>query len=331
MARVRALMTRRTFVMSMALAAAPVRRVSAQTGKPARVAIVSLIAPRTASSITMLEKALTERGYVEGRTRMTEFRTAGGNPARLPALAEEIVRQAPDVIIALGGSEPVVAIAHATKSIPIVFAISDDPVRLRVVASVARPGGNVTGTSSMNAELDAKRLELTKEAIPGIRRVGLFANSAEPGAAALIERVDAAGRVLGVQVQTVEIRAPAQIEGALVQLKGKAQAVIVMGVPYFYPLQQRLGALASKQGLPAVSAWRELTDAGGVMNYGTSIEELFDRTAGLADRILKGARPGDLPVEHPTRFELVINLKAARAMGLAISQSLLARADAVIQ
>jgi putative ABC transport system substrate-binding protein len=220
-------------------------------------------------------------------------------------------------------------VKSATATIPIVFVIPDDPVASGLVASLARPGGNMTGLSSLNVELDAKRLALLKEAIPRLARVAVLVNPADPRAGAMLAATEGAARALAVRLQVIEVRAGADMAGAVTAAaRGKADALTVLGSSFYF---SRVPELATKARLPVIAPWRQFPEAGGLMSYGADIPEMFRRAAAYVDRILKGARPADLPVEQATKFELVLNLKTANTLGLTIPPSLLAQADVVIR
>ena len=325
-------MDRRRFVLT-SLAGALIAPISAeaQPDKPVRLGVLSMTSGLDSVPIRTLKQRLGDLGYVEGRTLTLDFRGAQGSVDHLPDLAARLVARRPAVILAFGGAEPVFAARKATAAIPIVFTIATDPVADGLVASLARPGGNVTGVSSLNAELDAKRLELIKEILPGTKRVALIVNSADRTSAGARERAGAAARQLGIQLEAVDITAPAEIDAVIGRARTTAEAALLLGTPFFYPHLKQVGSLAAKHRLPLIAPWRELPAAGGLMSYGTNVQEIFRRAADMADRILKGARPGDMPVEQLTKFELVINLKTAKALGLTIPQSILLRADQVIE
>jgi putative ABC transport system substrate-binding protein len=299
----------------------------------ARVAILStlsftLASPNTTSFVAELRRL----GYVEGRNLTIDFRSAEDKPARLPDLARELVRLTPDVILALGTMEASVAAMKATATIPIVFVHAVDPVRTGLVASLPRPGGNVTGVTSLNADLGAKRLELITEIVPGVRRVAVLVSPVDPETPSMVRAVKSAARARRVDVNLVEIRDSAGLGGAVNDIaKAGARALLVLGSPPLYLLSPSLAELTAKHRLPTVSGWREFPDAGGLASYGTNLLEMFQRAAGLVDRILRGAKPAELPVEQPTKFELVINLKTAKALGITIPESILLRADEVIR
>ena len=266
---------------------------------------------------------------------MIEYRDAEGKLERLPALAAELVALKVDVIFVGGGTRVALAAKQATRTIPIVFTAAGDPVESGLVTSLARPGGNVTGLSSLGPELVGKRLELLKQAVPGVNRVAVLWL---PGALGertdkdMLTGADVAARALGVRLQFVEARGPAEFDRAFSDMSSaRAGALTVLPSNRFLREHRRLVDLAAKNRLPAVYPSREFVDAGGLMSYGANPADLYRRAATYVDKILKGAKPGDLPVEQPTKFELVINLKTAKALGLTIPQSLLRQADQVIE
>jgi putative ABC transport system substrate-binding protein len=236
------------------------------------------------------------------------------------------------VILTLGTTESTVAAMKATSTVPIVFVHAVDPIRAGLVASLARPGGNVTGVTSLNAVLGAKRLELITEIVPGIRRVAVLLNPVDPETPPMLRAVASAARARRIQLDLLEIRDPARLASAVADAaKAGAGALLVLGSPPLYRHSASLAQLAGQHRLPTVSAWRQFTEAGGLASYGTNLPEMFQRAASLVDRILKGAKPADLPIEQPTKFELVVNLKTAKALGLRIPESILLRADEVIR
>ena len=303
----------------------------AQRDTPVRVAVLTITSSQASVPMRTLKQRLNELGYVDGRSLTLDFVSADGRVDRLPDLAAGLVARRPAVILALGGAEPVFAVRKATSAIPVVFTIATDPVADGLVGSLARPGRNITGVSSLNAELDAKRLELIKEVLPATRRVALIVNSVDRTSTSARERAETAARRLGLQLEAVEIAAPAEIEAVIGRARAIAEAALLLGTPFFYPHLQRVGALAAKHRLPLIAPWRELPAAGGLMSYGTNIQEIFRRAAGMADRILKGTQPGDMPVEQPTTFEFVFNARAAAALGVTVSPALLTRADTVLR
>jgi putative ABC transport system substrate-binding protein len=279
-------------------------------------------------------QGLRDLGYIEGRNLVIEDRDAEGKLERLPALAAKLVALKVDVIVA-SGTPAALAARQATRTLPIVFAAVADPVTSRLVTSLAQPGGNVTGLSVLAPELVGKCLQYLKQAIPAVSRVAVLW---QPGG--LDERTEkdmlkeaaVAGRALGVRLQFVQARGPADFDRAFSEMtKARAGALTVLTSVMFVNERRRFVDLAAKNRLPAAYAQREFVDAGGLMSYGANVADLFRRAATYVDKILKGTKPADLPVEQPTRFELVINLKTARALGLTIPPALLARADEVIQ
>jgi putative ABC transport system substrate-binding protein len=274
---------------------------------------------------------LRELGYVEGKNIVVEYRFAEGKLDRLPAFAGEPVRLKTDVFVT-GGGPPTRAAKNATKSIPIVMANISDPVAIGFVASLARPGGNITGFASMQNELGGKRLELLKEIVPEISRVAVLVNRDVPGYDVQMKGVEVAAGALRLKLQPVEVRGPNDLESGFSAITGgSAGALMGLTNPTFGILQERIAQRAIKNCLPAMYGQREFTEAGGLVSYGPTIADLFRRAATYVDRILKGAKPADLPVEQPTKFELVINLKAAKQIGLWIPPNILARADRVIR
>jgi putative ABC transport system substrate-binding protein len=276
-------------------------------------------------------QGLRDLGYVDV---VIEYRDAEGKPERLPALAAELVGLKVDVIVA-GGTPQALAAKQATGTLPIVFAGVADPVGSGLVTSLARPGGNVTGLSMLAPELVGKCLEQLKQAVPGISRVAVLWQPGGLGERAerdMLKAAEIAARALGVRLQFVEARGPADFDRAFSDMtRARAGALTVLTSNMFFIERRRLVDLAAKHRLPAVYPWREGVDAGGLMAYGPNVTDLFRRAATYVNRVLKGAKPGDLPVEQPTKFELVINLKAAKALGLTIPQSVLARADQVVE
>ncbi len=278
--------------------------------------------------VELIRPALREAGYVEGQTIAIEHRWAEGNAERLPALAAQLVRLKVDTIMTFG--EPAIrAVQEATKTIPIVVA-TDDLVGAGLVASLARPGGNTTGVSILASEPNVKRLELLKKALPKVSRVAVLW---DPGSGTFhLAALEAAARSLGVELQVLEVRRPEDFQRAFgAARKGRAGALNVLASPFLQGHRQIIIDLAAKNRVPAIYQWRESTEAGGLMSYGPTLSELLRLCAAVLDRVLKGAKPGDLPVEQPTKFELVINLRAAKALNLTIPQPVLVRADEVIR
>jgi putative ABC transport system substrate-binding protein len=312
--------------------AAPLAAEAQQTGKVARIGWLGDPANNPHVREAFLQ-GLRDLGYVEGRNLVMEYRSTEGKLERLPALAAELVALKVDVIVGPATAHALAA-KQATKTIPIVFPAAADAVTSGLVTSLARPGGNVTGLSFLGPELIGKRLEQLKQAVPGVSRVAVLW---QPGALGertdkdILKQAEVAARALGVRPQFVEARGPDDFDRAFSDMTNAGVgALTVWSTPMFFSERRRLVDLAAKNRLPAVHPWREFVDAGGLMSYGPDLADMFRRAATYVDRILKGAKPGDLPVEQPTKFELVINLKTAKALGLTIPQSLLARADQVI-
>jgi putative tryptophan/tyrosine transport system substrate-binding protein len=299
--------------------------VSAQlTGKTPRVGY--LVITGTGAS---LREGLRALGYEEGRTIIVELRSAEGHVDRIPALAAELVRLNVDVIVA-GGSEALEAARRATSSIPIVMLGLADPVATGLVSSLARPGGNITGLTMGGPEVAGKRLEFLKEAMPGLSRVALLRDpSSDPGT---LPEAESAARTLRLKAQILTVQAPADFEGAFAAAKReRAEAIHVNETSMLFAHRSRLADLAARGRLPMVGVFRQSAEAGYLITYGPDMPALFRRTATYVDRILKGDKPGNLPIEQPTKFELAINLKTAKALGLTIPPSVLGRADQVIQ
>jgi putative ABC transport system substrate-binding protein len=273
---------------------------------------------------------LRELGWVEGRTIAIEYRWAAGRNERLAEIAAEFVQLKMDVIVA-GGTPPVLAAMQATSIIPIVFASAGDPVGTGLVASLARPGGNVTGLSVLAVDLAGKRLDLLREVVSGFGRLAIMGNVGNPIILNELAELQAAAGRLGLQVDRLEIQRPQDIAPALEAVKGRADAVYVCQDLLTVGNRMRINTLALGARLPVMHASREHIEAAGLMSYGPNFLDLYRRAGDYVDKILRGAKPGDLPVEQPTKFDLVINLTTARALGLTIPESLLARADEVIE
>jgi ABC-type uncharacterized transport system substrate-binding protein len=273
---------------------------------------------------------LRELGWIEGRTALIEYRWAEGRPERYTEIAAEFVRLKVDVILT-DGTSSVVGAKQATSVIPIVFAAAGEPVGSGLVASLARPGGNVTGLSVQAADLAGKRLEILREVIPGLRRLGIMANAGNPTGVLQMGEAQAAARTLGLEVIPAEIRRAEDIEPVFEALKGRVDAIYVFGDPLLATNRLRINTLAHGARLPTIYNYREFVAEGGLVSYGPNFPDLFRRAAEYVDKILRGAKPGDIPVEQPTKFDLVINLTTAKALGLEIPPMLLARADEVIE
>ena len=291
------------------------------------VTLLSTISPR----IEAFRQGLRELGYVEGKTIVIEWRSAEGKLDRVPALSAELVRLKVDVIVT-GGATDTRAAKDATNTIPIVMAQDSDPVGSGFVASLARPGGNITGVSTLAPEVSGKRLELLKEVIPKLSRVAVLGISTRPGNAQSLKEVELAAGAFKVQVQYLDVLDVKDIETAFrAATKGRAEAVLVLQSPFFNSQRTQIADLAIKNRLPAIYPWPEFVEDGGLMTYSVSFADLFRRAATYVDKILKGAKPAELPVEQPKKFDFIINLKAAKQIGLTIPPNVLARADRVIR
>jgi putative tryptophan/tyrosine transport system substrate-binding protein len=277
-----------------------------------------------------MRQGLRDLGYVDGRNIKFEWRWSQGFPDRLPALARELVALQPDVIV-VSGSQAALAAQEATKAIPIVMALSQHPEQLGLVESLARPGGNLTGLSTIAPQLMAKKLQLLKEVAPHVSRVDVLWNPASPSEHLQLRDLVNAAPVAGVTIQSVEVRSPDEVPAALADVASRrAQSLMAVGNPITFRRRQLIADFALKNRLPSVFEERLFVEAGGMLSYGPSFEDLFRRAATYVDRVLKGAKPANLPVEQPIKFELVINRRTVRAIGLRISPSVLLRADRVI-
>jgi putative ABC transport system substrate-binding protein len=325
--------SRRAFISLLALLAAPLAAEAQHAGKVNRIGYLS--SGTSTSSPHFLEafrQGLRELGWVEGENIVIDYRFAEGRFDRLPDLAAELVRLKVDIIVA-APTPAAVAAKNATGTIPIVMTVVGDPVGIGLIASLARPGGNVTGLSySVGVETFGKGLELLKAALPKVRRMAILSNPGNPSHVLAIRDLKVAAGSLGVQLQFLEARGPNEFDGAFAAMaKERVGALLVVADSVFNFHRARLTDLAARSRLPTMYGIRENVEAGGLMSYGASVPDLYRRAAGYVDKILKGAKPADLPVEQPTKFELVINLKTAKALGLTIPQSLLLRADQVIE
>jgi ABC-type uncharacterized transport system substrate-binding protein len=324
-------MDRRAFLAgSAALLAAPLAAEAQQARKVPRVGILLLSDAQSVPDA--FRQGLRDLGYVEGQTIALEYRWAEGKEERFPGLASELVHLRVDVIFAAVAAAAQAA-KTATKTIPIVTAVND-PIAAGFVASVARPGGNITGLSMMSPEVVGKQLELLRQVVPKISRVAVLANPANPGSAPQLRQAEVAAKTLGMRLQPLEARSLSEIDSAFVAMaRERAEGLLVLLDPTLGGRLQRerIAELAARNRLPAMYALRLHVDAGGLMAYGADIFDLYRRAAIYVDKILKGAKPGDLPIEQATKFELVINLKTAKALGVTIPPSLLQRADQVIE
>jgi putative ABC transport system substrate-binding protein len=322
---------RRSFVgtLGLGLLAPPLAAKAQETGKVARIGLLGGSSPPD-PLVEAFKQGLRELGYVEGRNISIGYRWAEGREERLPGLAADLVRLKVDVIVA--SSQAAVTAKQATTVIPIVMPIITDPVRLGLVASLPRPGGNATGFATQHDELPGKWMELVKETLPKVSRVAALFQPTYDGGVQL-KAAEAAARSLGVRLQALKVERPDDFATAFAEMqKHRAEALIVSSSGLFYVHRTRLLEFAAKHRLPTIYHRSEfVVSSGGLMSYGADLRDLFRRSATYVDKILKGAKPGDLPVQQPTKFELVINLKTAKALGLTLPQSLLQRADQIIQ
>ena len=326
------MISRRAFIATVAGILASPLAAEAQAGKVYRIGVLQpLSTTDSAPHLDAFRQGLRELGDVEGQNIAIESRYAEGHADRLPALAAELIRAQVDIILAVN-NPGIAAAQRATKTIPIVMVIATDPVGSGFVASLARPGANITGLSAQFAELGGKRLQLLREAIPNVSRVAILWDPTKPGRRAEVSAIEVAGRALGVQLQLLEMRSPNEIASAFASMMHeRAGAVIVQGTSMLYAQRARIADHAARTRLSWLCALREFVEAGCLMSYSGSLTERYRRAATYVDKILKGAKPADLPIEQPTKFELVINLKTAKTLGLTIPPSLLLRADEVIQ
>jgi putative tryptophan/tyrosine transport system substrate-binding protein len=302
-----------------------------QAAKPRTIGFMSASAPSAISNgVNAFVHRLRELGWIEGRNIATEYRWAEGRFERLAGFAADFVRQKVDIIVA-EGTVAVVAAKQATATIPIVFPVAGDPIGNKLVASLARPGGNVTGLSIQATDLAPKRLELFREIVPGLTRLAIMANVGSPNTVLEVGEVQATVRTLGLEATAVEVRRAEDIAPAFEALKGRADALYVTPDPLVLSNRVRINALALGLRLPTMYAYRDYVETGGLVSYGTNLTDLFRRAGDYVDRILRGAKPSELPVEQPTKFDLVINLTTAKALGLQITETFLLRADEVIE
>jgi putative ABC transport system substrate-binding protein len=308
-------------MLTLGLLAMPLAAAAQPAGQMPRLGV---LAPGTPPQpwVEVLRQGLRDLGYVESQNLIIEPRYAEGRDERLPV----------DIIVA-GGSTAIRAAQDATRAIPIVMAAAGDPVGTGLITSLARPGGNITGMSLLSAELPGKRLEILKEAVSQSTRIAVLMNPTNPGSARQLRNLTEASRALGLHLHVVELRRPEELDGAFAAMtREQVDALFVMGEPLLMnSLRAQIADFAAKSKVPAIYGWRAYVDAGGLLAYGPRLPDVIRRAAVYVDKILKGAKPGDLPVEQPTTFELIINLKAAKALGLTIPSTLLFQADEVIQ
>jgi putative tryptophan/tyrosine transport system substrate-binding protein len=327
-------MRRRKFLLMVGSAVAVPLAAQAQQrqqGKTLRIGFLGPSVPRRDAIVYGgFVQGMRELGYFEGRDFVIDSVPVGVDD--LAQAARKFVGNDIDLILAMTQSDAVRAKQHATSTIPIVFVIADDPVASRLVTSLSRPGGNTTGLTSLNAQIDGKRLELLKEAVPTLRRAALLASSADPATSQIVQAAEDAAQRLGIQLDVLYVAGLGNLGGMLTAAASAGDtAVAVAGSPTFFGEQSRIAQWAIETGVPVMSPWKELLAAGGLLSYGVNVREMFRQSATFVDRILKGANPANLPVEQATKFELVINLKTAKALGLTIPPALLARADEVIE
>jgi len=327
-------MDRRTFMGSVAggLVAAPLAAHAQKSAIPMIGFLGSASPAQSAPFVAAFRKGLNETGYVEGKNVAIEFRWAEGQYDRLPALASELVRRQMAVLVATGGPGAALAAKAATSTIPIVFTTGSDPVQFGLVASLGHPGGNATGVTIFTVDLVAKRMELLRELVPKATVIAFISNPNTPYAESEVGKAQEAARSFGQQLHVVRAGTAQEIDAAfatLVQLR--AGALLIGTDPFFSSRREQFVALAARHAVPAIFDLREFATAGGLLSYGASITEAYRQAGIYAGKILSGAKPADLPVLQPTKFELVINMKTAKALGLTIPQSLLLRADEVIQ
>jgi ABC-type uncharacterized transport system substrate-binding protein len=325
-------MKRRDFISLLSSVAAVLPL--AARAQPPKLPTVGFLGPLSISTQSEWTDAfvqrLREHGWIEGHTVLIEYRWAEGLSQRIAEITAEFVRLKVDVIVT-AGTETVIALKQATSVIPIVFAAAGDPVGAGLVASLARPGGNATGLSNQSADIASKRLELLREVVPNLHRVAIMANIGSPIGILEMGQVQTAAHMLGVQVVPAEIRGVGDIAPAIEALKGRADALYVVTEPLVNANRIQLNTLALDARLPTIHGNRDYVEAGGLMSYGANFADLWRRASDLVDKILHGAKPSEIPVEQPTKFELFVNLKVAKALGLKIPQTFLLRADKVIE
>jgi putative ABC transport system substrate-binding protein len=318
--------------LTLSLVAAPLVAQAQQPGKVHRIGFLgNSTAALEANLVGPFREGLRDLGYVEGRSVLIEYRWAEGKYERFPALISELLALKVDVIVT-AGTPATLAVKKATTSVPLVMIAVGDPVGTGVVPSLSQPGGNVTGLTSISTEMDAKRLELLREVVPNVSHIAVLWNAASPLQVLAEKQVQAAARALRMKVLSLGVRTQEDIDGAFVAMvKERPDALLVLADRLLLHHRARIMDFAARQRLPGVHAYRELVEAGGLMSFGPSYADMHRRAAYFVDRILKGAKPGDLPVERPATFDLVINLKTANALGLTIPQSVLLRATEVIR
>ena len=327
-------MNRRAFTTLLGGAAVvwPIAARAQQAGKVHRIGVLETISTTlNVANFYALREGLRQLGYAEGQNLVIEYRSADGRDDRFPGLARELLALKVDVIVTRG-TPAAKAVKNATSTVPVVMMASGDPVGVGLVTSLARPGGNITGLSAIVGELSPKRLELIKEIVPGLARIAVLANTSNDAVRRDWARIETAARSLGVQSQLLDLRESDALGPTFDDASARrADALVVVIDAITQANQQRIVGLAMKHRLPAIYSSREFVDAGGLISYGVSYPDLYRRAATYVDKILKGTKPADLPVVQPTKFELVINLKTAKALGIEVPPSLLALADGVIE
>jgi putative ABC transport system substrate-binding protein len=325
-------MRRREFIKAMA-GLATARTLPARAQQPRKLPTIGFLLTGTASShgpwFAALAQRLRELGWIEGRTIAIEYRLAEGHKEHFAEIAAEFVRLKVEVIVSTGAAET--EVMHATSVIPVVFALWGDPIGSGYIASLARPGGNATGLSMQSSDIAGKRLELLREVIPGLRRLAILGNFGNPNTVLEMGEVQAAARTLGLEVAPSDVRRAEDIAPAFEALKDRADAIHVCNDPLFFANRIRINTSALGTRLPTMYGFREHVEAGGLMSYGANFPDLFRRAADFVDKILRGAKPADIPVEQPTKFDLVINLTTAKALGLKFPETFLLRATEVIE
>ena len=327
-------MRRREFIALLG-GAAVAWPLAAHAQQATKVPRIGLVSPFARSDTALWHQAflqgLRDRGWVEGKTIIVEYRYAEGRNDRLPELIADLVRVKVDIIVTSVTNDALAA-KNATREIPIVMVAAGDPVATGIVASLARPGGNITGLSQMNPELIGKRLELLKEIVPELSSVAVLWNPEDPISVLGWQEIQLPARKLAVEAHSLEVRSPGDLDKAFDEAaRTRVGALVIMPNPVFVTNLKRIADFAAQSRLPSIFHLREFAEAGGLVSYGVDRSDLFRRAATYVDKILKGANPADLPIEQPTKFELVVNLKTAKALGLGMPPSLLARADEVIE
>ena len=326
-------MRRREFIVMLGGATALASRLTAEAQQETKVWRIGYLstASRASTSADILVGGLRELGYVEGKNINIDFRFAQGQTERVPEFARDLVRSRPDVIVAATNAAAV-PLKQITNDIPVVVLASHDGVEIGLYASLSRPGGNITGIESIAPELNMKRLELLKAVLPALSRISVLYNAAFPSGPRHVAAIETAARLLGLEVSRYEIRSLADFDEAFAALqRDRAEALLPVTEALVFSQRERIARFALENRLPGIYEFKQFVGYGGLMSYGPNLDEMWRRGAYYVDKILKGAKPGDLPVEQPTKFELTINLKTARVLGLMIPPSLLARADEVIE